>query len=219
MLMSVRRVLQSVLVVGVLALLGLLVWFILSSEADPSADADSGEPQVVREESHVVNQASDEKAVLVEFLDLECEVCRAYYPTVEQLREERGDELTLVIRYFPIPAHANSMNAALAVEAASRQGQLEAMYQRMYETQIEWGEARESKAHVFRGFAEEMGLDMAQYDADVADPDVAARVQRDFEEGRALGVGGTPTFFLDGEMLEVNHPGDLLREVEAALAR
>ncbi|TFF04417.1 DsbA family protein [Cellulosimicrobium funkei] len=218
--MTTRRILQSVLLLGVAGLLAILVWFILSSGTDDAdASAQSGDPQVVREDSHVINQAPDEKAVLVEFLDFECEVCRAYYPTVEQLREQYSDELTLVIRYFPIPSHANANNAAIAVEAAARQGELEAMYQQMYATQADWGEARDSKAHVFRGFAEEMGLDMAQYDADVADPKVAARVQRDFDEGRALGVGGTPTFFLDGEKVSVENPGDLTRAVEAALAQ
>lgn len=209
-----RRLLQLVLLTGVLGLLGLLVAYILNSPERDAAAAD-----VVREDSHVLNQAPDEKAVLVEFLDFECEVCRAYYPTVEQLREQHGDELTVVMRYFPIPAHANSTNAAVAVEAAAAQGQLEPMYQRMYETQGEWGEAQESRADVFRGFAQELGLDMSAYDAAVADPATAERVRSDFDEGRALGVGGTPTFFLDGEKLEVTSPEALTQAVQGALGQ
>ena len=208
-----RRLLQLVLLVGVLGLVGLLVAFILTSPERDAAAAD-----VVREDSHVLNQAPDEKAVLVEFLDFECEVCRAYYPTVEQLRAEHGDELTVVMRYFPIPAHANSTNAAVAVEAAAAQGRLEPMYQRMYETQAEWGEAQESRADVFRGFAQELGLDMNAYDAAVADPATTERVRSDFDEGRALGVGGTPTFFLDGKKLEVTSPEALVQAVQSTLA-
>jgi protein-disulfide isomerase len=209
-----RRLLQLVLLTGVLGLLALLVAYILNSPERDAAAAD-----VVREDSHVLNQAPDEKAVLVEFLDFECEVCRAYYPTVEQLREQHGDELTVVMRYFPIPAHANSTNAAVAVEAAAAQGQLEPMYQRMYETQAEWGEAQDSRADVFRGFAQELGLDMDAYDAAVADPATTERVRSDFDEGRALGVGGTPTFFLDGEKLEVTSPEALAQAVQSALTR
>jgi protein-disulfide isomerase len=208
-----RRLLQLVLLVGLLGLVGLLVAFILTSPERDAAAAD-----VVREDSHVLNQAPDEKAVLVEFLDFECEVCRAYYPTVEQLRAEHGDELTVVMRYFPIPAHANSTNAAVAVEAAAAQGRLEPMYQRMYETQAEWGEAQESRADVFRGFAQELGLDMNAYDAAVADPATTERVRSDFDEGRALGVGGTPTFFLDGKKLEVTSPEALAEAVQSTLA-
>ena len=208
-----RRSLQLVLLIGVLALLGLLVATIVSSRPDTAA----AEAQVVREDSHVLNQAPDEKAVLVEFLDFECEVCRAYYPTVEQLRDEHADDLTLVLRYFPIPGHTNSTNAAVAVEAAAAQGQIEPMYQRMYETQAEWGEAQESKADVFRGFAQELGLDMEAFDTAVADPATSERVQADFDEGRALGVQGTPTFFLDGERLQVESPADLTEAVQGAV--
>jgi predicted DsbA family dithiol-disulfide isomerase len=123
------------------------------------------------------------------------------------------------MRYFPIPGHANSTNAAVAVEAAAGQGQLEPMYQQMYETQAEWGEAQESKADVFRGFAQDLGLDMDAFDAAVADPATTARVQSDFNDGRALGVSGTPTFFLDGEKLEVQTPEELVQAVEAALGQ
>lgn len=210
--LTTQRLLQLVLLIGVLGLLGLVIAFILTS---PERDASAAE--VVREESHVMNRATNEKAVLVEFLDFECEVCRAYYPTVEQLREEYADELTVVVRYFPIPGHTNSTNAAVAVEAAAAQDQLEPMYQQMYETQAEWGEAQESKAAVFRGFAQELGLDMDQYDAAVADPATTERVQSDFNDGRALGVSGTPTFFLDGEKLDLTGPEGLVQAVQGTL--
>ncbi|GAA1873835.1 DsbA family protein [Myceligenerans crystallogenes] len=206
------RLLQLVLLVGVLGLFALLVVLALTSSEPQSADA-----EVVREDSHILNQASDEKAVLVEFLDFECEVCRAYYPTVEQLRQEHKDNLTLVMRYFPIPGHPNSTNAAVAVEAAAAQGQLEPMYQRMYETQAEWGESQDSKAQVFRRFAKELELDMEAFDKTVADPATTARVQSDFDEGRTLGVNGTPTFFLDGKKLGIETPDELVQAVEAAL--
>ena len=212
--LTTQRLLQLVLLIGVLGLLALVITFILTS---PEREASAAE--VVRDDSHVMSRATDEKAVLVEFLDFECEACRAYYPTVEQLREEHGDELTFVIRYFPIASHTNSTHAAVAAEAAAAQGRLEPMYQRMYNTQAEWGEAQDSKADVFRGFAQELGLDMDQYDADVADPATTERVQSDFDEGRALGVNSTPTFFLDGEKLDVATPEDLVQSVQGALSR
>ncbi len=217
--MTSRRVLQTVLLAAVLALAGIAIWLVVSDQSSGAAPTASGgdAPAVVNDETHVINQARDEQAVLVEFLDFECEACRAFYPAVEQLRADYPDELTLAIRYFPIPSHANAQNAAIAVEAAARQGQLERMYQRMYETQADWGEKSDSQAAVFRGFAEDLGLDLKQYDADVADPEVAARVQRDFDDGRALGVQGTPTFFLDGQRLEAADPDELYQLVQEAL--
>ena len=174
--------------------------------------------QVVRDNSHRLPGATEAKATFVEFLDFECEACRAAYPVVEQVREEYAGRVTVVARYFPIPSHTNAMNAALAVEAAAQQGQFEAMYQRMYETQAEWGEQQESQAALFRTFAEDLGLDLAAYDAALADPATTERIQRDVDDGIALGVEATPTFFLDGEKITPESVEDLREAIDAALA-
>lgn len=152
-----------------------------------------------------------------EFLDFECEACRAAFPVVEQLRREYAGRVTFAIRYFPVPSHRNAQNAALAVEAAAQQGRLEAMYKRMYETQQEWGEQATSEAATFRGFAEDLGLDMRAFDKAVGDPATLARVEADRDEGIALGVQGTPTFFLDEEQLEPRSVDDLRNRLDAAL--
>jgi protein-disulfide isomerase len=187
--------------------------------AAPSAPAAVAPVDVlVRPDSHRLGTATDAKVTFVEFLDFECEACRAAFPAVEQLRHEYQGRVTFVLRYFPIPSHHNAENAALAVEAAARQGQLEAMYQRMYETQIEWGEQRESKAHVFRGFAQDLGLDMAAYDHTVADPATLERVRADRNDGITLGVQGTPTFFVNGILLQPRSIDDLRASLDRALA-
>lgn len=184
-----------------------------------SEPADAAERQniTVRADSHRLDTAGDGKVTLVEFLDFECESCRAAYPFVEQLREQYAGEVTFVLRYFPIPSHTNANNAAYAVESAARQGKLEEMYRRMYDTQAEWGESQDSKAALFRTFAEDLGLDMAQYDADVASPEVAARVRKDVNDGVRLGVTGTPSFYLNGEPLTPSTTDEFVEAIDEAL--
>ena len=137
---------------------------------------------------------------------------------VEQLRAEYDGRVTFVARYFPLPGHVNAEPAARAVESAARQGEFEEMYQMMYETQAEWGESQDPKDDLFRSYAEDLGLDMEQYDADFASPEVAARVQRDVEDGMELGVQGTPTFYLDGELLQPRTYEDFTQALDEALA-
>ena len=194
--------------------------FILLGRSDPPASADGGTgsgPQVVREDSHRLGEPGEGGVTVVEFLDLECEACRAAYPFVEQLREDYAGRVTFVARYFPMPGHANAENAAVAVEAAAQQGAFEAMYRRMYETQAEWGEQQESEAALFRTFAEELGLDLAAYDDAVADPATLERVLSDRADGLALGVQGTPTFFVNGEKVEVDTTAEFVELIETAL--
>lgn len=182
-------------------------------------DPDTGAPSVVREDSHRLDDVDGAKVTIVEFLDFECEACGAFYPIVEDLREKYDGQMTYVVRYFPLPGHGNSVNAAVAVESAARQGQFDSMYNKMFQTQSEWGESTESKAPLFRTFAEELGLDMEQYDADVADPTTAERVQSDFNDGKALGISSTPTFFINGQLLQLQSFDDLESAIAAELGK
>ncbi len=213
----------SIIVVAVLVL-GAVVAIGLGSSSDDGGPegsgataASDGSAETLRPDSHLLSKGPEGAPELVEFLDFECEGCGALYPIMEQLRERYDGEITVAIRYFPNESHFNAMNSALAVEAAARQGELEAMYEKMFETQAEWGEARESKAALFTGFAEELGLDMAQYRRDLADPSTEARVNKDFEEALELGVEGTPALFLDGEPLTPESLEQLSGEIDAAL--
>jgi protein-disulfide isomerase len=174
---------------------------------------------LVRENSHRLSTAADDRVTFVEFLDFECEACGAVYPAIEQLRSEYAGRVTFVARYFPLSGHFNAQNAAVAVEAAAAQGRFEAMYQRMFETQSGWGGQQVSQAVLFRQFAAELGLDMAAYDRAVADPAALERVRADQRDGQAAGVQGTPTFFLNGERLEPRSVGDLRAALDSALAQ
>ena len=179
---------------------------------------DDGALPGTRSNSHILDDAGPDAPTLVEFLDFECEACGAFYPYIEEIREQYAGEINYVVRYFPIPSHFNSMNAAIAVEAASQQGRFEEMYARMFETQIEWGEGSSSEADRFRGYAEELGLDMDAYDEAVADPATQERVEEDFLAGQEMGVTGTPTFFLDGQKLELSSLTDLTDALDRAIA-
>lgn len=173
---------------------------------------------MVRENSHRLNAVPDSGVTFVEFLDFECESCRAVYPEIEKARAEHGDRVNFVIRYFPLPSHVNAERAARAVEAAAQQGQLEAMYRKMYDTQAQWGEKHTPADDVFRGFAAQLGLDMAAFDAAYADPATLERIRLDVADGRALGVQGTPTFFLNDTRIQPHSYEDLTKAFDDALA-
>lgn len=201
-----------------LAIFGSVFLYHQVLKAKPSTDAGE-QTKVVRSDSHRLGPPSDSKVTVVEFLDFECEACRAAYPIVEQLRTKYEGRVTFVARYFPLPSHRNAKNAAHAVEAAARQGAFEKMHQRMFQTQATWGEQQDSQAPLFRSYAQDLGLDMTQYDRDVNSSTVAQRVQKDIDDGVALGVTGTPTFFLNGKKVTLSSTQDLVQAIEGALAK
>ncbi|KGN32134.1 DSBA oxidoreductase [Knoellia sinensis KCTC 19936] len=214
-----RNAIASAAVVVVLLLAfvaGILSQRAQSPESSGSA-AGASSQALVREDSHRLGAAGTGKVTFVEFLDFECESCKMAHPIVEDLRKKYDGKVDFVVRYFPLSGHKNSVNAAVAVEAAAQQGKFEDMYNKMYETQESWGEQQESKASVFRGFAQELGLDMAAYDKAVADPATTERVERDRKDGLDLGVNGTPTFFLNGTQIEPTSVQDFHDKIDAEL--
>jgi protein-disulfide isomerase len=173
--------------------------------------------QLVRDNSRRLNTAPGSVVNFVEFLDFECEACRAAFPLVEKLRGEYEDRVNFVVRYFPIQSHFNAERAARAVESAAQQGTFEPMYKKMYETQPQWGEQRIPADSIFRGLAAELGLDMAAFDAAYDDPATLDRINLDVADGKALGVRGTPTIFLDGKEVEFRTYEDLSAAVDLVL--
>lgn len=118
-----------------------------------------------------------------------------------------------------MPLHNSSVDAALAAEAAAEQGEYKAMYDKLFETvEDEWGHQETPQREKFFDYAEELGLDMEQFAADFDNPELLARVDQSFQDGQALGVSGTPTFFLDGEKLEPQSITDLEDALDAAIS-
>lgn len=209
------KVTLGVLVAALAVVIGVVV---VNRDNTPTTPAVS--EALVRPNSHRLSTAADGKTTVVEFLDFECESCLASYPGVEKLRAEYGNKVTYVVRYFPIASHPNAFTAAHAAEAAARQNKFEAMYKKLFDNQNTWGHNRQSQAAVFAGYAQELGLDMAKFNADVASADVAARVKADAADGEAVGVQGTPTFFINGE--KFTEPGTyeaLKAAIDKSLAR
>ena len=116
-----------------------------------------------------------------------------------------------------MPLHNNSQRAAQAAEAAAAQGKFEEMYDLLFETQPNWGESSDSKEEVFFGLAEQLGLDMDEFEQVYNDPATAKKVERDLADGKALGVEGTPSFFINGEKVEIESFDDLIAKIDAEL--
>jgi protein-disulfide isomerase len=190
----------AVLVIAVIAMIT------IRPTSAPEVSAATG-ASALAADSHVLDEGGS--VTVVEFFDFECPPCAAFVPVVDELRAEFDGRVTYAMRYFPLPGHPNAVNAAIAAEAAARQGQFEEMASLLFARQADWSGVAESQAPLFREYADELGLDLAQFDADVADPAVLERIQSDVAAGTALGVQSTPSFFLDDELLDLETYGDL----------
>ena len=212
------RWLSAVLIIGLGLIVGLGLIALVEYGRNRPVGQDAGSLPATRTNSHVLDSVGKDAPTLVEFLDFECEACSALHPVVQEIRTHYQGKINYVIRYFPLSGHKNAVPAALAVEAAAQQGKIEEMANMLLETQAAWGEQADSKAPLFRTYAEKIGLDMARYDAAVADQATLKRIQQDFDDGTAIGVQSTPTFILDGKVLTLNKLSDLTDPIDQAIA-
>lgn len=158
----------------------------------------------------------DAPVTIVEFLDPECEACRAMYPLVERVMREYEGKVRLVVRYVPL--HANSALAASALEAAGEQGRYWDMLEALFLHQPEWGDHHQPRPERIPDYAREIGLDMEAFLPSFQGIKHRAKVDRDRADAEALGVRGTPTFYVNGRLLERLGYEPLKAAVEEALA-
>jgi protein-disulfide isomerase len=174
------------------------------SGAKPSA-APTGRPDPNRRypvniKGAPVKGPDSAKLAIVEFSDLQCPFCRRVTPTLKQIQEEYGDEVRIVFKHLPLRIHPKAVAGHWAAEAAHRQGKFWEMHDAILENQ------REMEPEKFLEYAEQMGLDMEKFKADLVSQEVKQRVAADAEEARRLGVTGTPGFFVNGRFLSGAQP-------------
>ena len=134
----------------------------------------------------------DAPVTVVEYGDFECPYCGRAEPVVRELLQEFGD-VRYVWRHLPLSdVHANAQLAAEAAEAAARQGAFWQMHDLLFEHQDALG------PRDLVGYAQELGLDVERYTADLREHTGAARVAEDIDSADLSGVSGTPTFFING---------------------
>lgn len=139
---------------------------------------------------------------LIEYADFQCPACGQYFPVVDSVKEIYGDEISFQFRHFPlIGSFPNSMSAHRAAEAAGLQGQFFEMHDLIFENQQSWSQA-DNPAQIFEGYAAQLELDMDQYRTDVGSSEVLATINADRERADEKDVTGTPTFFINEELIE-----------------
>ena len=177
------------------------------------------EPIEVAESDNVLG-SRDAEVVLIEFADFQCPACQAYAPLVEQLHEDFGDELLIVYRNFPLTSiHKNALPAAIAAEAAGEQDKFWEMSKLLYEKQSEWSDEVNPR-DTFISYAQDLGLDIEQYESDLDSGEIADKVNADILSGNKLSVNSTPTFYLNGRKLgNIRSYEDFRSAVEAEMSQ
>lgn len=159
---------------------------------------------------HVIG-SEQAPVTIVEYGDFECPNCKQAAPAVKLLLERFSDRARFVYRHFPLERlHPHALRAAEAAECAAAQGRFWAMHDLLFANQDHL------QGKHLRRYAEQLGLDMARYDAEMRDEAYVPRIREHIDAGLRSHLKSTPGFFINGMIVDVSFGLRSLFDVTAA---
>ncbi|MEZ4230503.1 MAG: thioredoxin domain-containing protein [Polyangiaceae bacterium] len=155
---------------------------------------------------------ADALVTIVEFSDFECTYCAKVQPTLKQLRARYGDDLRLVWKHLPLGVHERARPAAtLAIEAQKQLGDpaFWQVHDALFAQQANLSDATLLKIATDAGLPPSV---MTAIRGDTRRP----RIEADIREADRVGAKGTPTFYVNGRLLEGAQPLSKFDELVSA---
>lgn len=155
----------------------------------------------------------DAPVAIVVFDDFECPYCARAAPLLKQVQASYPEQSKLVFKNFPLNMHKHAREAALAGLAAQRQGKFWPLHDQIF------ANYNQLSSEKIRQLAEQVGLDMAKFAEDMKDPELQKRITTDQQEGRRIGVRGTPAIYVNGRVLQQRSLDGFKKLIEEELAK
>lgn len=207
------KVLSGIGILTAALLIG-AVFFLSNSNAPTTQNSDSpvDTKLLIKEDSQKISTDSA-KVTIVEFGDYQCPACALAHPIVKQVLDDYPGKVNFVFRHFPLPQHQNAQVAAEAAEAAGEQGQYFQMHDLIYQNQKEWSE-NNNPVEIFVKYAKELKLNVEQFNLAVTTNKYNQKIMADKNDGLALGINSTPTFYINGKKMDGFSYSDFKKIIE-----
>lgn len=148
---------------------------------------------------------------IVEFADFQCPFCAKVPGLIDEVLKAYPNDAKFVYKQFPLPMHNNAMNASRAALAANKQGKYWPMYEKLFANQ------RTLDMESLKKYAQEVGLDVPQFEKDMTSPEIQKQIDEDMSLARTAQVNGTPTLFVNGKRLNDRSVDGFKKMIDEAL--
>ncbi|MCA9497543.1 MAG: DsbA family protein, partial [Nanoarchaeota archaeon] len=194
----------------------------LDGNAIPQNDGDLPENNIVVGEIDIEGEPmignKDAKVTIIEFSDYECPFCgRFFQQTYGQIKEDYIDtgKVNLVFKDFPLNFHDLAKPASLAANCVFKY-EGDEKYFEMHD--LIFSNQDSLSKDQLKEWATGLGISESDYDSCIADPEMSSEIDEDFTQGASLGVSGTPSFIVNGELIVGAQPFAVFKEaIDAAL--
>ena len=165
---------------------------------------------------------TESKVTFIQWMNFQCSACQSLYHTLDDIYQEYKDEVAFVDRYIYLTNHPNGLATSVAAEAAAKQGKFYEMHSQLMSNAEAWNNASiDTRESIFRGFAEEIGLDLDKWTEDYKNYEKNGIKERlDFQNQLAIaaGVTASPHIMVNGEKV-ANKAEDIKKALDKALEK
>lgn len=158
----------------------------------------------------------DASVTMIEFSEYQCPFCGRYVQeTLSQIDKEyiKTGKVKYYFRDYPLSFHQYAQKAAEAARCANEQGKYWEYHDRVFEEQDLLSLEK------LKEWAQDLGLNTDQFDACLDEGKFEEAVKKDFADGQAAGVRGTPSFFINGKAIRGAQPYESFKKaIDEALA-
>jgi protein-disulfide isomerase len=209
---------------AVVALLGMSMPAVASTPSNPPEDCEKGRPRAEAVEKQALAATprpeapsagpADARVTVEVWSDFQCSFCARGADTLEALREKYGEQVRIVFRQNPLPAHPNARLAAIASMAAHEQGRFWEFHDALFAQQDALDRAS------LEALAGKLNLDVERFRRALDSSTWSNYVDMELVEGKRRKVSATPTFFVNGQTIAGARPLSVFEQtIDAALAR
>jgi protein-disulfide isomerase len=186
----------------------------LRKDADVKVMMAAPRVQVSTQASAGSSGPSNAPITIVEFSDYQCPFCQRAEESVQEVRKKYGDKVRLIYMDFPLPMHSNALGAAQAARCAGDQGKYWEFHDALFADQSKLDAAG------LKATADKLKLDSKKFSECTGHGLHMDQVKASQQEGTQVGVDGTPTFIINGRMMNGAQPASEMESViDEELAR
>jgi protein-disulfide isomerase len=161
-------------------------WGVIVELSQPSARVEAGNSPRL---------GSDKAPVqIIEYADYECPYCQKVAPDILRLKEQFGDQVSVVYKDFPLPMHPNAARAAEGARCAGVQGKFWEFHNYLFES-------KKLKESDMKAEARVLKLDGDKFDQCLDKQEQFESLKKEAQDAQKLGLSGTPSFFINGHFM------------------
>ena len=155
--------------------------------------------------------AAKPKITIVEFGDFNCSNCKNSFSNIREISLKYKDSVKIIFRDFPILT--NSSNLALAGRCAGEQGLFWVMHDKLFSNQGNF------EISQLPELANQIGADVNKFTSCLNSEKYTSKINKDYADGKSLGITGTPIWFINGYKIEGDIPHDLFIQIVEELIK